>query len=273
MVVIWHQQQAIQEYGQAKPNGEESWRAKRLIAANDEVMDICWSSSGDQIVVGTFKALILVFNVDSGRMVQRIDGHQQQVQGVCWDPLGQWIASTGADAALRISTPGTRAKSHWHCAHAVTHLTLHNEAQDKDIRQKIFLGERVFKHFFRRLETSPCGGLLVVPAAQRAKTSLDEHGAHGTAVFHRGDLSAPVGFFTCPDGMSTTVRFIPYAFKPRKKKDLWFKYVFLTFLFVKAMFRHRSMFRFKILCGVENYSCFAKVHGWAPMGVCDCHSP
>ena len=64
-----------------------------------------------------------------------MDGHDLQVQGVSWDPLGTYLTSFGNDATLRFFSQGKAKKSTYHCAHVITHL----DNQNKE-KGKLFLG-------------------------------------------------------------------------------------------------------------------------------------
>ena len=112
----------------------------------------------------------------------------RQIQGLAWDPLGKYIASTSADASLRLFSQGKSKRSSYICQHLVTHWAVRDEAQDTEVRHKLFLGERVYTPFFRRMDWSPCGRILIVPSSQRAipvqeKVSFEKNKHHSGCVY------------------------------------------------------------------------------------------
>jgi WD40 repeat protein len=66
------------------------------------------SPDGRRVVVGqNFSEIAVVLDVGSGGTVQTLRGHRYGVTGVSWSPDGQWIATAGADASVRIWNPET----------------------------------------------------------------------------------------------------------------------------------------------------------------------
>jgi chromatin assembly factor 1 subunit B len=105
-------------------------------------------------VTGSTDTTVLIWNVSTSRVVQRIDGHTHFVQGLSWDPLGELIASESSDRTCRIFAPAKK-KHHagevdkitrrtYHCAHAIRELAL-AEGQDTHThppaRRKLFMDE------------------------------------------------------------------------------------------------------------------------------------
>lgn len=82
------------------------------------------------------------------------------MQGVAWDPKDQLIATISTDRICRIfNTNGKQIKVRIHKGHLPVppdHY-LHN----KDVK---YFHDDTFKSFFRRLQFSPDGSLLVVPS-------------------------------------------------------------------------------------------------------------
>lgn len=226
-LVLWTKQEEVMHYiGQnERMETEESWGSKNTISVNDEIIDLSWSPSGKEIAVGSFCNVVFLFCAGTSKLLHRLDGHQFRVQGVCFDPVGKFVCTYGADASLKFYCQGKTKKSIYHPLHNVTHMVSEEKDEDgKNVKRKLFVSEKSYSPFFRRLDFSPCGRLLIVPAGQLPQ--VDSSRRFGCQVFYRSDFSVPQAFLNCPDGITSTVRFNPYAFHPRKSvKDLWLRYV------------------------------------------------
>ncbi|CAJ0754794.1 12070_t:CDS:2, partial [Entrophospora sp. SA101] len=62
-----------------------------------EIYDLSWSPNGDYIVSGSMDNTARVWNVKEAKCVYIFIEHQLNVQGVAWDPLGEFIATQGND--------------------------------------------------------------------------------------------------------------------------------------------------------------------------------
>eukprot|EP00762_Andalucia_godoyi_P003821 ANDGO_08519.mRNA.1 Chromatin assembly factor 1 subunit FAS2 len=68
----------------------------------NDVTDLCWSPDSRYLVSGSVDNRAVVWNVEKRQLVARLDDAAHYVQGVAWDPLGQFVASCGPDRTLRI---------------------------------------------------------------------------------------------------------------------------------------------------------------------------
>lgn len=78
---------------------------------------------------------------------------KQYIQGVAWDPLGEYVATLSTDRNLRVYSIENKFK----CIHTVNKLSL---SDSKQFRLWMDEGSNLF---FRRLSFSPDGSFLIVP--------------------------------------------------------------------------------------------------------------
>eukprot|EP00916_Digyalum_oweni_P023226 GHVL01038596.1.p1 GENE.GHVL01038596.1~~GHVL01038596.1.p1 ORF type:complete len:390 (-),score=51.40 GHVL01038596.1:1171-2340(-) len=67
-----------------------------------EVYGLSWSGDGRFIAVCTQADVALVFNTENGKLVSKLDGHSLCVQGVAWDPLGEFLATESSDRTAHV---------------------------------------------------------------------------------------------------------------------------------------------------------------------------
>ncbi|KXN91799.1 Protein HIR1 [Leucoagaricus sp. SymC.cos] len=81
----------------------EGWKPlKRLPGHESDVTDVAWSS-GDRYLasVGLDSAVIIWCGFTLERL-HKIDQHQGFVKGVCWDPVGEFLATQSDDRSVKI---------------------------------------------------------------------------------------------------------------------------------------------------------------------------
>ena len=78
---------------------------------------------------------------------------KQYIQGVAWDPLGEYVTTLSTDRNLRVYSIEHKFK----CIHTVNKLSL---SDSKQFRLWMDEGSNLF---FRRLSFSPDGSFLIVP--------------------------------------------------------------------------------------------------------------
>lgn len=109
-IMIWEKNESIvREFGQdADDDVKESWTTKIVCFASNmsEIYDICWSPDSKYICCGLMDNIIRIFNVHTGVMVKQIAEHNHYVQGITWDPLGEFICSQSADRSVHVYRVG-----------------------------------------------------------------------------------------------------------------------------------------------------------------------
>lgn len=141
----------------------ESWQVVVLVRSSmSEIYDLCWSSDGKALVAGSMDNSLSIFSVQNGpngvmaHLIQSLKCHTHYVQGVSWDPRGEFIASQSADRLVLISKCQRNLdgdviglKPFHRFSRAQSHLLYHTET---------------LPSFFRRLSFSPDGSMLITPA-------------------------------------------------------------------------------------------------------------
>lgn len=100
----------------AQEDEKESWYPIKLLMnpQNAAIFDLAWSPCGSYVISASdmdncariwdietrmnFGSFILMFElIFSGKIVHTILDHQHFVQGVCWDPRGNYLATQSSD--------------------------------------------------------------------------------------------------------------------------------------------------------------------------------
>ncbi|OUT23354.1 hypothetical protein CAS74_001672 [Pichia kudriavzevii] len=149
VLLFCRSEEIVREFGDDEDEILESWA---LVGGHrgsagmsmKEVYDIAWSPDARLLCLGTMDGTVGVVDASSGALVSTVRAHAQNVQGVSWDPLGEYIVSLGGDRCINIMTfsMGILKSISKSC--------------------KIFYGENL-ETLFRRLTWSPQGSLLVAP--------------------------------------------------------------------------------------------------------------
>lgn len=204
-VMVW---QFVSEGAVAPAFGEETeivnketWNVVRLLRGVSDIYDLCWSPCSSFIATGSTDNTAMVWEVSSGRLMQKMSDHAHYVQGVAWDPRGRYLSTQSSDRTVRIykaarsqpavkkdtaqeesgvSVPATAPSpakvvySKLVTANVISSAPgLEAKAASGPVqthKQKLFLDETT-PSFFRRLAWSLDGSLLVTPMGQFYATS------------------------------------------------------------------------------------------------------
>jgi chromatin assembly factor 1 subunit B len=183
----------------------ESWILLKKLNCLDEISHISWSGDGAYVACSLTREMSIVFEIGSGRAIQRLDGHSARVLGVAWDPLNEFIASQSADRSVRLFMKAKKKKT-WYAKAMFREI---DPTEPGGQKLKLFLGEAHFTQdptasFFKRLEFSPDGTMLVTPGG------LCQDGRFACHLFSRMDFvtgSAPAASIPCLDSPCIAVRF------------------------------------------------------------------
>ena len=134
----------------------ESWLCVAQIrSSTSEINDIAWSPDGHNILTGSMDNCARIYRITAvlpqkwtGTLVTTLTEHSHYVQGVCWDPMGEYVATQSADRTVNIHNTTTFALVHRFMRHD-GYMLYHSET---------------LSSFFRRLSFSPDGAILVTPA-------------------------------------------------------------------------------------------------------------
>lgn len=158
----------VKEFGAEDDDASELWTARHICRlSTSEIYDIAWSPDLQYVAAGSMDNVVRIYRASDGAQMGAISEHSHYVQGVAWDPLGEYLATQLADRSVHV--------------HALTHLQPFSlRVVQKLSRAEIpavkggpggLQGTRLMQlyhsetlqSFFRRLAFSPDGSLLVAP--------------------------------------------------------------------------------------------------------------
>lgn len=202
----------------------EAWKVlKTLLFHRKDVLDLKWSVDGQFLFSGSVDNSCIIWDVNKGCVHQILDTHAHYVQGVAWDPLGKFITSLSSDRTCRIyvnkpsKTKGNE-KINYVCQHVISKVEAGTVDESKSGKNYLFHDETL-PSFFRRLEWSPDGSFLLVPAGSYKLTPVSEY-INTAYIFSRKDLSRPALMLPGASKPIVAVRFCPLTFSLRGLKSL-----------------------------------------------------
>ncbi|XP_049730771.1 chromatin assembly factor 1 subunit B isoform X2 [Elephas maximus indicus] len=200
------EQIAFQDEEEAQLNKENWTVVKTLRGHLEDVYDICWATDGNLMASASVDNTAIIWDVSKGQKISIFNEHKSYVQGVTWDPLGQYIATLSCDRVLRVySTQKKRV------AFNVSKMLSGIGAEGEARSYRMFHDDSM-KSFFRRLSFTPDGSLLLTPAGC---VESGENVTNTTYVFSRRNLKRPVAHLPCPGKATLAVRCCPVYFELR----------------------------------------------------------
>ncbi|XBW38125.1 hypothetical protein QEN19_003719 [Hanseniaspora menglaensis] len=150
-----------------------------------EIYSLDWSADSRHLVVGYMNTYIKIIDINNAQQPYIVvkKQHNDVVQGCCWDPRNELVVSMGADRAM--------------CVFKLK-FSLQNRLMDLKLVNRIVKGEmdlsgkqenifaQVDLNFFRKLQFSPDGNLLVLPYGIWKNDANDE--VNCVHIFHRANL-------------------------------------------------------------------------------------
>ncbi|XP_027191626.1 chromatin assembly factor 1 subunit FAS2 isoform X3 [Cicer arietinum] len=195
------------------------WKVfKTLRSHHKDIMDLEWSTDAAYIISGSVDNSCIIWDVNKGTNLQTLDTHAHYVQGVAWDPVGQYVASLSSDRTCRIyinkphKSKGVE-KINYVCKHVISKAEQPLLKNSKSAKYHLFHDETL-PSFFRRLTWSPDGSFLLVPAGSY-KISTASESINAAYIFSRKDLSRPAIQLPCASKAVVAVRFCPVFFNLR----------------------------------------------------------
>ncbi|RXN28976.1 MORC family CW-type zinc finger 3 [Labeo rohita] len=80
---------------------KESWSVVKTLRGHiEDVYDISWTSDGNFMVSGSVDNTAIMWDVNKGQKMCIFNDHKSYVQGVAWDPLGQYISTLSCDRPI-----------------------------------------------------------------------------------------------------------------------------------------------------------------------------
>ncbi|XP_067154924.1 chromatin assembly factor 1 subunit B isoform X2 [Apteryx mantelli] len=198
---------AFQDEDEAQLNKENWTVVKTLRGHLEDVYDICWTSDGNYMASASVDNTAIMWDVNKGQKVSILNEHKSYVQGITWDPLGQYIATLSCDRVLRVYNSQTKR-----VAFNVTKMPSGAGVEGEARSYRMFHDDSM-KSFFRRLSFTPDGSLLLTPAGC---VESGENVTNTTYVFSRNNLKRPMGHLPCPGKATLAVRCCPVYFELRR---------------------------------------------------------
>ncbi|XP_014642327.1 PREDICTED: chromatin assembly factor 1 subunit B [Ceratotherium simum simum] len=200
------EQIAFQDEDEAQLNKENWTVVKTLRGHLEDVYDICWATDGNLMASASVDNTAIIWDVGKGQKISIFNEHKSYVQGVTWDPLGQYIATLSCDRILRVySTQKKRVA--FNVSKMLSGISAEGEARS----YRMFHDDSM-KSFFRRLSFTPDGSLLLTPAGC---VESGENVTNTTYVFSRKNLKRPLAHLPCPGKATLAVRCCPVYFELR----------------------------------------------------------
>ncbi|XP_045396603.1 chromatin assembly factor 1 subunit B isoform X2 [Lemur catta] len=200
------EQIAFQDEDEAQMN-KENWAVVKTLRGHlEDVYDICWATDGNLMASASVDNTAIIWDVSKGQKISIFNEHKSYVQGVTWDPLGQYVATLSCDRVLRVySTQKKRV------AFNVSKMLSGIGAEGEARSYRMFHDDSM-KSFFRRLSFTPDGSLLLTPAGC---VESGENVMNTTYVFSRKNLKRPIAHLPCPGKATLAVRCCPVYFELR----------------------------------------------------------
>uniref|UniRef100_A0A8C6LAL9 Chromatin assembly factor 1 subunit B n=1 Tax=Nothobranchius furzeri TaxID=105023 RepID=A0A8C6LAL9_NOTFU len=197
----------FQEEEDAQLN-KESWSVVKTLRGHiEDVYDICWTRDGNFMVSGSVDNTAIMWDVNKGQKLCIFNDHKSYVQGVTWDPLGQYVATLSCDRAMRVYSTHTKKK-----AFCVSKMSPSSPAEGEQYRM---FHDDSMRSFFRRLSFTPDGSFLLAPAGC---VEVGENIINTTYIFSRKSLKRPIAHLPCPSKATLAVRCCPLYFELRTKR-------------------------------------------------------
>ncbi|KAM4796648.1 chromatin assembly factor 1 subunit B [Rhinophrynus dorsalis] len=202
----------FQEQDESAPNKENWTMFKTLRGHLEDVYDISWTQDSNFMASASVDNTAIMWDVNKGQKMSIFNEHKSYVQGISWDPLGQYIATLSCDRVLRVYRTENRR-----VAFNVSKMESNRAAEGEAKSYRMYHDDSM-KSFFRRLTFTPDGSLLLTPAGC---VEVGETLVNTTYVFSRKNLKRPMAHLPCPQKTTLAVRCCPVYFelRPTVKDD------------------------------------------------------
>ncbi|XP_040279046.1 chromatin assembly factor 1 subunit B [Bufo bufo] len=187
---------------------KENWTVfKSLRGHLEDVYDISWTQDSNFMVSASVDNSAIMWDAVKGQKMCIFNEHKSYVQGVTWDPLGQYIATLSCDRVMRVYRTETKR-----VAFNVSKMLSANPTPEGETKTYRMYHDDSMKSFFRRLTFTPDGSLLLTPAGF---VEVGESFVNTTYVFSRKSLKRPIAHLPCPRKATLAIRCCPVFFELR----------------------------------------------------------
>ncbi|GMM37563.1 Cac2 protein [Saccharomycopsis crataegensis] len=102
MVVLWHKTEDKREV-LGHEEDSETWIARHICRTGTrEIYDLAWSPDSKYFITGSMDNVTRIYSAADGKCIRELVEHNLHVQGVCWDPLNEFVATQSADRSVNI---------------------------------------------------------------------------------------------------------------------------------------------------------------------------
>ncbi|XP_030643382.1 chromatin assembly factor 1 subunit B [Chanos chanos] len=186
---------------------KESWSVIKTLRGHiEDVYDISWTSDGNFMVSGSVDNTAIMWDITKGQKMCIFNDHKSYVQGVTWDPLGQYISTLSCDRVMRVYSTHSRRK-----AYSISKMVSGSTAEGEVKNYRMFHDDSM-RSFFRRLSFTPDGSFLLAPAGC---VEAGENITNTTYVFSRKSFKRPIAHLPCPAKATLAVRCCPVYYELR----------------------------------------------------------
>lgn len=151
---------------------KEKWSVFKVLRGHKEdVYDISWSPNSQKLISGSVDNTAIIWDLHKGTNDNIMTEHKGFVQGVSWDPQGDFLATLSSDRMCRIyNETGKQVK--YRMSKGILNLPESHQFHGQVVR---YYHDDTLKSFFRRLAFSPDGNLLITPAGCLDVGSNNKH--------------------------------------------------------------------------------------------------
>jgi len=103
-IILWQQSEQKEVlFGEEEDNfNKETWRIVSMLRGTSDIYDIAWSPDAKYILSGAIDNSAKIWDVKKNALIYNICDHSHFVQGVAWDPLGEYIATQSSDRYVNV---------------------------------------------------------------------------------------------------------------------------------------------------------------------------
>lgn len=189
-IFIWRQKPEAESYSifdkdNCSGQDKETWLSfKTLRGHMEDVYDLAWAPNSEFLISGSVDNKAIVWDIQKGKTVSILHDHKGFVQGVAWDPCNKFMATLSTDRYFRIFDVNTK-KVLSRCNKGEVPVPKDHALADKSIR---LFHDDTLQTFFRRLNFSPDGRLIVVPSGVAHLDGSNGKPLNTTLIYSRHSL-------------------------------------------------------------------------------------
>nr|CAH7753903.1 unnamed protein product [Callosobruchus chinensis] len=211
-IIVWQLKTDNIPLLEGDTENKETWVVYKVLRGHKEdIYDLSWSVDGAKLFSGSVDNTAVLWDLAKGQMQHILTDHKGFVQGVSWDPKNQYLSSISTDRVCRLfDISGKHVKAR--IQKGMVPVPANHFLSGKEVR---YFHDDTFKSFFRRLEFSPDGSLLVVPSG-RMEAEDCKKVLCATLMFTMDNYTKPAAILPIPNQCTTVVRFCPVLFTLRE---------------------------------------------------------